>query len=562
MSGKIKYLNYKKSIRVVYTPSGCYTICDGDIKYYPSLESLQRNIDVDIKERNFGNNYWGCIKPSNDMQYGYIDNNRLYFTNRFGVITGDYFDCYQINKFLNLRSFESDFNSGNLQNLNLKLYTEQMPGEKWKISTLYSMVESANKYLQSKYSYNGFSLRLDIRNFGEFENSPSEKSRYIEKEVGGQFTPFIRLWVNNGVNTGMYKFNYFIDGMNASLYRKVEKIGNLLDLVDKYSITLPVTDPAFKRNLEYNLRHNNEIARFSKIAITDDIVSEIKIDNFFPLLNQYRFNNFFETCAKNLIYQLGIENNYILADVPMQARSYDVFYNADFGSIATVKVVDSYTCRESTIRFIENDNKFIEGSIEALKNDLESGNIEIYLAHYTDVVNRDHYFRKHIDTVYDELGNRVSGYKEKAKQLDVKDKFYNCSLGIKEFVASTHRMEPKAFVIASTVDKWNYLNDNIFSVRGVVCELRDFTGVNGIEENNGSSVYPCVTVGLNIDEHSINYGEIVEVYYINKRTGSFKSCVLSTPRYITASVKGSNRKKMNTSNLYGFQNSKPVNNKK
>ena len=86
-------------------------------------------------------------------------------------------------------------------------------------------------------------------------------------------------------------------------------------------------------------------------------------------------------------------------------------------------------------------------------------------------------------------------------------------------------------------------------MRNVLCECRDFS-------NRGAGNYPCITVGLNIDEFSVDYGEIVEVYLINKRTGMYKSAVLFTSKSSGTSVSGPMRKKTPITHSVGV--TKPV----
>lgn len=563
MRGNIRNLTYKKSIRVLYGANGCYTICDDKIKFYPNLGSLKQEVDVDIRPKYYGNDYWGAINPSNERQYGYIENNVLYFTNRFGLPTGDTFNCYQINKFLNLKTFESEIKSGELRNLGLTFHTEQLPNEQSKIDFLYGMVTRLNKQFQKDEQLRFYNVKLEMRKNGEFENSEVVGNRNIEQEVGGKFTPFIRLWVNNGIHTGMMKFHYFLGGMNVSIYRKMMRLGKFKELLEHYKVTEESDVNKTLFYLEDKLKKENKIGVNDKLKLQDGIVSYYMVESLFPLLSRRVFTDFMTQKVVELINQVNdVKYNYFIPenvvigrqDSENNPRSYDVFGEADFGQVATVKVVDSYACRESTIRFVTDLDTDYMKSFEELKYDFLNGNINICVAHYNDLINPDTYFRKHIDNVKDESNKRLAG-KDKATQMDVKDKFYTCSVGMPRIMECTHDMSPKAFVNAAMVDEWNYLNDNIVTVRDVKCELRNFDNRN--TENIQYGNLPCIKVGLNIDEFSVDYGEIIEVYLINRRTGMYKACVLHTPRVAGTSVYCPVRKHTSPSRAVG--GTKPVN---
>jgi hypothetical protein len=422
---------------------------------------------------------------------------------------------YDINRFLDLRQFTKEINSGDLTNLNLKSAEDLSDAEwkAWKEDEYSRMIYKASEYLSSFEIANKFKIKLETRLKGEYESV----GNFDEIKYNGQFTPVLRLWANNGKRTGLLKYKFFIDDMMIFFYRKMKKIGTTEELFSKYKIPM---DNRNYRLLCKCLKQDNSIDRKSKIIVEDGIVCEYLIDFYCAIGNKKLFNKWIYNQAVGLVEQLT--HNSILKRTTVfspNARSYDVFGDADFGLLSTAKVVDAYTSRETTIRFIYGDMSY-----EQLLSDFNTGNFEIFLVHYTDLKTRNSGFRQHIDTVYDEDLKRVSGYKGKAEAFDVAYRFNHFTVGVREMCKRTQNMTPIIHGVAATMMNWNYLNDNVFTMREYGVEFRDFS-VKG----KGLEQAPCVTVGINIDEHSASYGEILEVYIYNKRTNSYKCCVLSSP---------------------------------
>lgn len=517
----IHKLVYKKSIRILYAVYGCYTICGNRVRYYKRLEDLMSKVDVNIIENQYSDSYYGSLKATNGREYGYIDNNVLYFVDRYGCLTGESWSCTDVNLYMDLRQFGKEIQSGKLINMNLNL-ENKLPDEKWKIDRLYRMFNTLNNWLSVSEAGKHYKLRADIRTKGEFE----EKGIFTEQE-SGQFTPVIRFWATTGKKTGLFKYKFFIDGMQVFLYRKMRKLGFIDELMEQRNVTMMDEEKTYAY-LERVLKREGVIDKRSRIRVEDGIVCAYIVEQYFPICKQQMLNFFAEKKMTELIEQLNNKNsNFVKPKRQLKVRSYNVLDTADYGMAATAKVVDSYVCREANIRFVVQDTDNPLDDYANLKQDFDNKDIEIYLAHYTDLVQRDMGFRQHIDTVYDAYGRSIKGgMKAKAQVMDAEGKFNKFSVGIPGFVEATRNMNPKVYTLAETFENWNYLNDNVFTVRDVCVEYKDFTAIS-----DSVGERPCIRVGINIDEHSVSFGEVLEIYYVNKRTGKIRAFVIFSPRY-------------------------------
>lgn len=530
----------------MYLPYGCYTVFNGNLKYYPNKEVLSRYVDVNIQDKKYGDSYWGSRKPNSDEEYGIIKDNKLYFVDKYNRLTGNYLDCDEVNRYLNMNIFRSEISSGNIVYMSeYSRVPEPVPNKAQIEQGFRDMFISLNNHIRNSI-HNQIDTSVDFRLNGEFES----QGKYFEKEDAGQFTPVIRFWVNNGVYTSLLKYNFFINDMRLYAYRKRNKLGELEVLLSKYKLTNLDSKLAL-HNLEYYLRQDGLIGKRDRLCLDGNIVCNYIVEFSIPLCNQRLLNDIGLNITRRLIEQINRPAlNYKKGESNIQARSYDVFENCDFGMIATVKTGDSYKDRITSVRFIF-DRYDTEEKAQELKNDLDSGNIELYIAHYTDVVKRNSFFRQHLDRVLDEDCNKVVGFKQKAKEFDVDWNFNKKSVGIKEICNRTHNMEPIVHALAAPLEEWNYLNDNVFTLNDCQFEFRDFSPKG---ENRGKSA--SISLEFTVDEFSATRGEILEVYLHNKRTNEYKALVLCSP----ASSNKSSKKSVVTcgEGLRGKTFSKPV----